>query len=109
MLVEGADHPTNVILARESDDNDPRGSVPLVAREDDLGALELDGVLSVPDDTAELLPFLEAQIADPQDHTVGIAGPGIVLPVQMSTNFTGRATPLKEDPPCDSGSSSRPR
>lgn len=92
MFVEGADHSSNVVLARQSDDGDPWGRVALVAGEDDLGALELDGVLAVTHDTTELLPFLEAQLTDPEDHGVGIANPGIVLPVQTSTNFTGRAT-----------------
>ena len=35
------------------------GSEPLVAREDDLTALELEGVLPVPDNALELLAFLE--------------------------------------------------
>ena len=46
-------------LARQGDDGDTGRSVPRVAREDNLGAFELDGVLTVADDATELLSFLE--------------------------------------------------
>ena len=65
VLVEGADHPANVVLAGQGDDRDARWSIPLIAREDDLGALELDGVLAVANDASELLSFLERSVADP--------------------------------------------
>ena len=59
MLVEGPDDSPNVVLARQRDDRDAGRSVPLVAGEDDLGALELDGILPVADNAAELLALLE--------------------------------------------------
>ena len=65
MLFEGADHAANVVLAGQGDERDSRGSIPLVAREDDLGAFELDRVLAVANDTSELLSFLEREVADP--------------------------------------------
>ena len=37
----------------------------MVAREDDLGAFELDRVLAVANDASELLSILEREVADP--------------------------------------------
>ena len=65
MLVEGADHSANVVLAGQGDERDSRGGIPLVAREYDLGAFELDCVLAVANDASDLLPFLEREVADP--------------------------------------------
>ncbi len=57
MRVERSEHAANVVLAGE--DGDFRGREPLIAREDELGALELDGVRPVPNDALELLSFFE--------------------------------------------------
>ncbi len=65
MLVEGADQSANVVLAGQGDVRDSRGGIPLVAREDDLGAFELDRVLAVANDTSEPLALPEREVADP--------------------------------------------
>ncbi len=45
-VVERADHLANVVLAHQRDQADLGRGEPLVAREDDLGALGLDGVVA---------------------------------------------------------------